>query len=57
MLEEFWPILFEAILEDWVRDEAFWPNDRMLGMFQKWFEIQMGSIVQNLDIDEPLELG
>ena len=33
LLEEFWLILFEAGLEGWVRDEAFWPNDRTLGMF------------------------
>ncbi|MDA2928903.1 hypothetical protein MYX84_02970 [Acidobacteria bacterium AH-259-O06] len=57
VLEEFWPILFEAMLEGWVRDEAFWPRDRTLGMFQEWFEIQMCSMVQDLDMDEPLELG
>ncbi len=33
LLEEFWLILFEAMLEGWARDEAFWPNDRTLGMF------------------------
>ena len=27
VLEEIWPILFEAMLEGWVRDEAFWPKD------------------------------
>ncbi len=48
--------MFEAMLEGWVRDEAFWPKDRTLGMFEEWFEIQMCSIVQDLDIDEPLEL-
>ncbi len=57
VLEEFWPALFEAMLEGWVRDEAFWPKDRTLGMFQEWFKIQMCSIVQDLDMDEPLELG
>ncbi len=57
VLQEFWPILFEAMLEGWVREEAFWPKDRTLGMFQEWFEIQMCSIVQDLDMDEPLELG
>ncbi len=55
-LEEFWPILFEAMLEGWVRDEAFWPKDRTLEMFQEWFEIQMCSIVQDLDMNEPLQL-
>lgn len=56
VLEEFWPILFEAMLGGWVRDEAFWPKDRTLGMFQEWFEIQMCSMVQDLCWDEPLEL-
>ncbi len=44
------------MLEGWVRDEAFWPKDRTLGMFHEWFEIQMCSIVQDLDSDTPLEL-
>ena len=56
VLEEFWPILFEAMLEGWVTDEALWPQNRTLGMFQEWFEIQMCSLVQDLDGDEPLEL-
>ena len=54
VLEQSWPDLFEAMLEGWVTDEAFWPKDRTLGMFQEWFEIQMCSIVQDLDMDEPL---
>jgi len=57
VLEEFWPALFEAMLEGWVRDEAFWPKDRTPGMFQEWFEIQMCSIVQDLGWDEPLEFA
>ncbi len=57
VLEEFWPALFEAMLEGWVRDEALWLKDRTLGMFQGWFEIQMCSIGQDLDMVEPLELG
>ena len=57
VLEKFWAALFDAMLEGWVRDEAFWPEDRTLGMFQEWFEILMCSIVQDLDMDEPLELG
>jgi len=51
VLEEFWLNLFEAMLEGWVRDEAFWPKDRTLGMFQEWFEIQMCSIVQDLGLE------
>jgi len=51
------PASQQEVLEGWVRDEAFWPKDRTLGLFQEWFEIQMCSIVQDLDIDEPLELA
>ena len=56
VLEEFWPALFEAMSEGWVRDEAFWPKNRTLEMFQEWFEIQMSSMVQDFDSDTPLEL-
>ena len=56
VLERSWPALFEAMLEGWVTDEEFWPKDRTLEMFRKWFEIQMCSIVQDLDSDTPLEV-
>ena len=55
-LEQSWPDLFDAMLEGWVTNEAFWPKDRTLGMFREWFEIQMSSVVQDLDRDTPLEL-
>ncbi len=54
VLEEFWPGLFEAMLEGWVTDEAYWPKNRTFEMFCEWFEVQMSSIVQDLDLDEPL---
>ena len=54
MLDEFWPDLFEAMLEGWVTDEALWPKKRTLEMFQEWFEVQMRSIVQDLYLYEPL---
>ncbi len=56
VLEEFWPALFEAMLGGWVTDEAFWPKKRTPRMFQEWFEIQMSSMVQDLDGYTPLEL-
>ena len=55
VLEEFWPGLFEAMLEGWVTDEAYWPKNRTFEMFGEWFEVQMSSIVQDLYLDEPLE--
>ena len=45
---------FEAMLEGWVTDEAYWPKDRTFEMFCEWFEVQMSSIVQDLYLDEPL---
>jgi hypothetical protein len=55
VLEKFWPDLFEAMLEGWVKDETCWPKNRTLEMFCEWFEVQMISIVQDLDLDEPLD--
>ena len=55
VLEEFWPDLFEAMLEGWVTDEALWPKDRTFEMFREWFEVQPSSIVQDLYVDEALE--
>ena len=55
VLEEFWPVLFEAMLEGWVTDEACWPENRTFEMFQEWFEIQMSSLVQDLHRGETLE--
>ncbi len=54
VLEEFWPDLFEAMLGGWVTDEAHWPKNRTFEMFGEWFEVQMSSIVQDLEPDEPL---
>jgi len=54
VLEEFWPAIFEAMLEGWVTDESLWPTNRTQQMFQEWFEIQMSSMVQDLDCYTPL---
>jgi len=55
VLEEFWPVLFEVMLEGWVTDEACWPKNRSLEMFEEWFEVQMSSIVEDLYLGEALE--
>ena len=56
VLDEFWPELFDAMLEGWLREESLWPTGRTRAMFDEWFEIQMCSLVQDLCLDEPLEL-
>lgn len=55
IVEEFWPAIFEAMLEGWVTDETQWPKNRTHAMFAEWFDIQMCALVQDLDLDEPLE--
>ena len=55
VLEEFWPLLFEAMLEGWVTDESLWPKNRTLEMFREWFEVQMSSLVQDLHRGETLD--
>lgn len=42
-------------MEGWVTDEAVWPRNRTLEMFGEWLEVQMCSIVEDLDLDERLE--
>jgi len=55
VLKRFWPFLFEAMLEGWVTDEEYWPENRTLEMFLKSFEIQMVAAIQDLAGDAPLE--
>jgi len=38
-----------------VTDEACWPKNRTLEMFEEWFEVQMSSIVEDLYLGEALE--
>lgn len=54
ILEDYWPALFEAMLEGWVTEESMWPKKRSFKMFREWFEITMTSTVLDLDLDEPL---
>ncbi len=55
VLEDFWRAAFEAMLNGWVTDKKLWPKKRSFQMFQDWFEIQIGSAVEDLYLDEPLE--
>ena len=55
VLEEFWPRLFEALLEGWITDEGYRPKYRTFEMFHEWFEVHMSSIVGDPFLDEPLE--
>ncbi len=55
VLEDFWPAVFAAMLAGWVTNDALWPKRRNFQMFQDWFEIQIGSAVEDLYLDEPLK--
>ncbi|MHC4515544.1 MAG: hypothetical protein ACYS5W_17845 [Planctomycetota bacterium] len=55
VLEDFWPAAFETMLNGWVTDKRLWPRKRNLQVFHDWFEIEIGSAVEDLYLDEPLE--
>lgn len=52
-LAEFYPLLFEAILEEWYVDENLWPQDRSLALFKRWCDVEFHSMVFDL-VDGPL---
>ena len=53
-LEEYFPLLFDAILEEWYVDESLWPRDRSLALFKRWCDVEVHSMVFDL-VDGPLE--
>jgi hypothetical protein len=55
VLQEFWPVLFEAMLDGWLRDPGRWPQDRTFKMFEEWFDVQMLSTVRDAYLDEAIE--
>ena len=48
VLEDVFAEVFERELFGWHTDESAWPKNRNLLMFQKWFEIELHSIVEDL---------
>ena len=55
VLEEFWPALFDAMLNAWVTDQGLWPEGRTLEMFHEWFEVQTFDTVEDLYEDEAID--
>ena len=45
--------LFQHELAGWVADEAFWPSDLGLKLFDDWFDVECHSIVIDTS-DEPI---
>ncbi len=40
-------ILFENELEGWYVDENLWPKNRTLKLFQKWFDIECHTVIED----------
>lgn len=53
ILKQCYDLLFEDMLCSWWTVEADWPADRSLDMFQKWFEVDFHSVLEDL-VDDPL---
>ena len=54
MLEHFSPLIFESILDGWLRDSLMWPKKRDYKMFKEWFEVRICSVVDDLFVSQPL---
>lgn len=44
-----WEMIFEGELADWCDDLSYWPETLSLELFEAWFEIEVHSIVADLD--------
>jgi len=51
VVQREWAYLFERELAGWDTRETCWPKSRSLGMFRKWFDIQVHLLVLDL-VDE-----
>jgi len=54
VLMHFWPMIFESMLDGWLRDPSGWPVNRDFAMFEAWFDVRTCSIVEDLYSDEPI---
>ncbi|MHC5011896.1 MAG: hypothetical protein ACYTG6_13290 [Planctomycetota bacterium] len=55
ILREAWPMLFESELNGWHTDAADWPRGRDFSMFQKWFKVELHSMVVDLCADKIID--
>ncbi len=55
VLKEFWPALFEAMLEGWLLDDSMWPKNRTFQMFREWFEVETHAMLADLYQDEAID--
>jgi hypothetical protein len=48
LLEPYFEIIFDEELNAWRRREEDWPQERDFALFQAWFEIEIHSLVLDL---------
>ena len=49
IIESRWAEIFEYELAGWIEDDATWPIDRSLEMFDEWFKVTLGHGIFDLD--------
>lgn len=48
-IDKRWSLLFEHALREWFMEEAMWPTNRTLKMFHEWFDVQVHSMVWDME--------
>jgi len=48
-IEKNFKAIFDNELNDWYTDESKWPKNRTLAMFKLWFEVEINSMVLDLE--------
>ena len=48
-LETNFDKIFVNELNDWITDESVWPQNRTYQMFEKWFDIEVHSMILDLE--------
>jgi hypothetical protein len=55
-VEKRWQGFFEYFLNEWLTDEALWPQNRSIKMFRQWFKFEYPSMIWDMAADQPLEV-
>ena len=53
-VSELWEDLFEQKLWDWCTNDAWWPTERTVEKFWKWFDVEYHSVVLD-PYDDPID--
>jgi hypothetical protein len=54
LLRQYFDLIFEAELENWITDPTTWPEERSYERFREWFEVEHNSVVEDLVAGEQL---